>query len=275
MRVRLIASLGIGVLAVLGVAPSIDRTSATVKACWDVSPYPMFLSTEMPEDPRFYSGTLGILRPTYRRSALVAAWRTLVGRPLVDAERRVYVPDPSVAARVSARDVWLNARKTVSGLGFSNSIWQETFLAPTYSYILNCGDSALETAARTLDARRESLGANNPEFVAWVHAQDLVFSNCARQSNQSLAIPWPCVCAAKIQPISGSSPNSGCRPRHAVNSPTLPTSLRSDLRSTPQVPKPLNCQPPADASSRRQQSSALIGSGPKWRCTSGWLTIEW
>jgi len=152
-----------------------------VKACWDVSPYPMFLSTEMPEDPRFYSGTLGILRPTYRRSALVAAWRTLVGRPLVDAERRVYVPDPSVAARVSARDVWLNARKTVSGLGFSNSIWQETFLAPTYSYILNCGDSALETAARTLDARRASLGANNPEFVAWVRAQDLVFSNCARR----------------------------------------------------------------------------------------------
>lgn len=191
MRVRLIASLGIGVLAVLGVAPSIDRTSATVKACWDVSPYPMFLSTEMPEDPRFYSGTLGILRPTYRRSALVAAWRTLVGRPLVDAERRIYVPDPSVAARVSARDVWLNARKTVSGFGFSNSIWQETFLAPTYSYILNCGDSALETAARTLDARRASLGANNPEFVAWVHAQDLVFSNCARQSNRSLAIPWP------------------------------------------------------------------------------------
>ncbi len=191
MRVRLIVSLGIGVLLVLAVAPSIDRTSATVKACWDVSPYPMFLSTQMPEDPRFYSGALGILRPTYRRSALVAAWRTLVGRTLVDAERRAYVSDPSAAARVSARDVWLNARKTVSGLGFSNSIRQETFLAPTYSYILNCGDSALETAARTLDARRASLGANNPEFVAWVDAQDLVFSNCARQSNQSLAIPEP------------------------------------------------------------------------------------
>ena len=56
---------------------------------------------------------------------------------------------------------------------------------------MNCGDSALETAARTLDARRASLGATNPEFVAWVDAQDLVFSNCARQSNQSLAIPEP------------------------------------------------------------------------------------
>jgi hypothetical protein len=191
MRDRLPVSLGIGVLLVLVVAPSTDRTASTVNACWDISPYPMFLSTQTPEDPHFYSGALGILRPTYRRSALVAAWRTLAGRPLVDAERRAYVPDPSVAARQSARDVWLNARKTVSGLGFSSSIWQETFLAPSYSYILNCGDSALETAARTLDARRVSLGASNPEFTAWVAAQDLVFSKCARQSGQSLAIPEP------------------------------------------------------------------------------------
>jgi hypothetical protein len=191
MRGRVSVSLGIGVLLMLVVAPSTDRTASTVNACWDISPYPMFFSTQTPEDRRFYSGALGILRPTYRRSVLVAAWRTLAGRPLVDAERRAYVPDPSAAAHPSARDVWLNARKTVSGLGFSNSIWQETFLAPSYSYILNCGDSALETAARTLDARRVSLGASNPEFTAWVAAQDLVFRNCARQSGQSLAIPEP------------------------------------------------------------------------------------
>jgi len=191
MRARVPVALGIGVLLVLGVAPSIDRTASTVKACWDISPYPMFLSTQTPEDPRFYSGTLGILRPTYRRVALLVAWRTLAGRPLIEAERRAYVPDPSAAAHLSARDVWLNARRTVTGLGSSKSIWQDTFIAPAYSYILNCGDSALETAARTLDARRASFGANNPEFVAWVDAQDLVFSNCARQSNESFAIPEP------------------------------------------------------------------------------------
>ena len=77
----------------------------------------------------------------------------------------------------------------------------------------------------------------------------------------SLAIPCPCVSAANIQPISGSSPNSGSISRHAVKKPTLPTSFPSPFLSTAHVPKPLSCQPPTDAIIRRQQSSALIGSG--------------
>jgi hypothetical protein len=190
MRVRRFVVLGIAVLLVLGVTPSIDYTRSTLFACWSTSPFPTFLPTREPDDERFYSGRLGVLQSGYNRSAMVAAWRTLSGRPLVEAERQASLHGPSTTGRVSAREVWMNARGTVPGSqgGF---ISQETFLAPTYTYILNCGDSALLTAAKTLDARRASLGAASPEFFEWVTAQDMVFSNCARQPNQPPAIPQP------------------------------------------------------------------------------------
>ena len=92
---------------------------------------------------------------------------------------------------MSARDQWFNVRQTVTGYPPNSNFSQETWVEPTYGYILNCGDSALLTAARTLEARSGSLGARNPEFLAWVAAQNMVFSNCSRQPGGPPAIPAP------------------------------------------------------------------------------------
>src|SRR6476660_5125076 len=110
MRVRRFVVLGIAVLLVLGVTPSIDHTRSTLLACWWTDPFPTFLPAGAPEDERFYSGRLGILQNGYNRSAMVAAWRTLSGRPLLEAERQATLHGPSTTGRVSAREVWMNAR---------------------------------------------------------------------------------------------------------------------------------------------------------------------
>ena len=96
-------------------------------------------------------------------------------------------PDLSRARVIPALETWHAARRTVLEIPASD-VTQEAFL-PTYSYIVNCSDSALLTAAKTLEARRASLGATDPRFLDWVRAQDEVFSNCGRRANQPAAIP--------------------------------------------------------------------------------------
>lgn len=190
MRARLPVSIGIGVVLVLVVAPSIDRTEPRLLACGPITSLPEFAPRRWPDDPRFFSGALGIVQPTYDREALVAAWRTLAGRPLVDAERRAYLPDASSANQPTPVDTWLAARGAAHAPQVP-MIFQDTFLEPTYSYITNCGDSAFLNAASTLHARIEALGADSPEVAAWVTAQDVVFSNCSRRPRQEPAIPEP------------------------------------------------------------------------------------
>jgi len=190
MRGRLPVSVGIGVLLVIAVAPSIDRTEPTALACGPITSFPEFTARRWPDDPRFFSGALGIVQPTYDREALVAAWRTLVGHPLLDAERRAYVPDAAMTRRQSPVDMWLAAR-SAARLPQTPTISQDMFLEPTYSYITNCGDSAFLNAARTLSARIEALGADSTQVTSWVAAQDVVFSNCSRRPKQEPVIPQP------------------------------------------------------------------------------------
>jgi hypothetical protein len=186
LQIRLLVSLGIAVSLVFGAAPAMDRARPTLLACGPITSYPQFVSERWPDDRRFFSGTLGILQPTYDREALVAAWRTLVGRPLLPAERQAYVPDSSTAARHSPVDEWLGARSEAHAPQIP-FIVQDTWLEPTYSYITNCGDSAFLNAARTLRDRAATV--SSAEVGAWIAAQDLVFSNCSRRPKQQPAIP--------------------------------------------------------------------------------------
>jgi hypothetical protein len=49
-----------------------------------------------------------------------------------------------------------------------------------YEYVLDCPDSAFETAARTLEARITAASVDAPEVQAWTAAQDQVFANCGK-----------------------------------------------------------------------------------------------
>src|SRR5262245_18156992 len=184
-------------LVIAATATPLDRSSSsTVGACGPIITFPVFTPLYAPDQADFVTGNLGILQPTYARRYLLAAWRVLNERPLTAEERKVFQPStvgPGSSTVVgpddmSASEIWHTARQTVAEIPAPNVV-QDTFILPTYSYIVNCSDSGLVSAARTLDARRSSLGATNPLFLDWVHAQDTVFSNCARRNVEPAAIP--------------------------------------------------------------------------------------
>jgi tetratricopeptide (TPR) repeat protein len=184
-RVVLIALLIVGAGAV-----PLDRSApATVRACGPFISFPVFTPQGAPDHTSYYAGDLGILQPTYARRYLLVAWRTLNGRPLTSGEQQAFAPAPAVP--VDPVQVWLQARQTVPYRQWSNYLNREARVAKTYTYIVNCGDSAFLTAAKTLEARRAGLGGTSAEVVAWAEAQDVVFSNCGRTSEQPPAIPAP------------------------------------------------------------------------------------
>ncbi len=65
-----------------------------------------------------------------------------------------------------------------------------------YASYLNCPPHAFQAAINTLQDRSQKYGAGSPELVAWVGAQDQVFSNCL----QGKTIPTPL--AAKASPLA-------------------------------------------------------------------------
>jgi hypothetical protein len=184
-RVVVIALLIVGA----GAVPLERSAPGTVRACGPFISFPVFTPLGAPDHTSYYAGDLGILQPTYARRYLLVAWRTLNGRPLTSGEQRAFAPAPAVP--VDPVQVWLQTRQTVPYRQWSNYLNREARVVKTYTYIVNCGDSAFLTAAKTLEARRAALGGTSPEVVAWAEAQDVVFSNCGRTSEQPPAIPAP------------------------------------------------------------------------------------
>jgi hypothetical protein len=79
---------------------------------------------------------------------------------------------------------WLTTRNNALGTGNVPAVSEyktvETKLGG-YSETdseLNCTDGAFLTAAKTLEARTKTWGADSAELKEWVHGQDAVFANC-------------------------------------------------------------------------------------------------
>jgi tetratricopeptide (TPR) repeat protein len=178
-------------LLILGAAAvPLDRSApATVDACGPFTSFPVFTPAGAPAHASYFAGDLGILQPTYARRYLLVAWRTLNGRPLTNGEQHAFTHAPERVA--DPVQVWLGERGKVHSLQGINYLNREARIAQTYAYFVNCGDSGFLTAAKTLEARRAALGGPSPEVVAWAEAQDVVFSNCGRSSEQAPAIPAP------------------------------------------------------------------------------------
>ncbi len=125
----------------------------------------------------------------YARRYLLVAWRTFESRPLTAAEQRAFTPSPPRGP--DAVQSWLEERRTLPAQRWTNYLAREGRITKTYTYYVNCGDSAFLTAARTLRARRPASGLAMAELVAWAEAQDVVFSNCGRSSDDPPAVPAP------------------------------------------------------------------------------------
>ena len=86
-------------------------------------------------------------------------------------------PEPPRVTKAS--EAWARARAAVPGAAPIERFDPFRYFEKTYSSYLNCTEDAFATAARTLAARIDQLGASNPAVAEWLRAQDQVFGNCS------------------------------------------------------------------------------------------------
>ncbi|MDQ3181136.1 MAG: hypothetical protein M3Q33_11515, partial [Acidobacteriota bacterium] len=151
---------------------------------------PIFEYKHAPENPfeNFAGGRIGILKPSYRRVVLFAAYRYLNGggftadeqKGLTDVWKAEFnnrdYQDNDVSEAVKA---WIEKRKDVLPKEEKlPEIYTEREYG-SYDFFPNCTKNAFETAAQTLSDRTTSYGADNKDVKDWLTAQDQVFTNCS------------------------------------------------------------------------------------------------
>ncbi len=151
---------------------------------------PIFDTRSAPDSPytEFAAGRLGIIKPTFRRSVLFAAYRYIAGSGMSPYEQKAIIDvwnaeihnkgflDNSVETAVKA---WVEKRKEVMGdEDKTPSIYVERPYGG-YDFFPNCARNAFETAVATLSERISSHGKDNANVRNWASAQDQVFGNCA------------------------------------------------------------------------------------------------
>lgn len=160
------------------------------EACGPFFTDAIFVYTKHPDFPleRFAKGQLGVLRPSYARSYLFAAYRNLTNAAFSDAEEAALKSlweDRLNNAWDSNDDAWikkwLDARSKVPGLSAPPPLhaYRNREKPHEYDTYLNCQQDAFENAAATLDERIKTFGAESLGVKSWVGAQDLVFANCS------------------------------------------------------------------------------------------------
>ncbi len=144
---------------------------------------PLFDYKSAPENPyqNFAAGKIGILKPTYHRSVLYAAYRYFNGGSFSAAEQKALVEvwdadfnnknyiDDDVSEAVKN---WVEARKSVvENEEKKPEIYVEREYGG-YDFFPNCTKSAFETATETLKSRTASYGSSDKDVKDWLAAQD-------------------------------------------------------------------------------------------------------
>jgi len=160
------------------------------RACGPFFSDAIFVYTKHPDFPleSFAAGKLGVLRPSYARSYLVAAYRNLSGNSFSDVEAKGIKSlwDDRLNLSWELHDeewikTWVEARKKVPGVTAPPEIkaFRNREKPHEYETYLNCQQDAFDNAVATLNDRIKQLGADSPGVKSWVAAQDLVFANCS------------------------------------------------------------------------------------------------
>lgn len=143
------------------------------------------LHPDFPMD-KYAAGQLGILKNTYARSYLMAAYRYLNNKPLTADEQKGFEQLWDQRLQATSSDCagntesWIKLRATVPGVSKIETIDTERPVSKENSYESYCNaqTSAFETAAKTLKSMIEKYGIGSAQVKEWVAAQDEVFSNC-------------------------------------------------------------------------------------------------
>lgn len=151
---------------------------------------PIFEYDHAPENPfgNFAAGRIGILKPSYNRSVLFAAYRYLNGGGFSASEQKALVDvweaefankkyeDDDISEAVKA---WVTKRKEIVG---REETTPEIYVERNYGgydFFPNCTRNAFEVATETLSNRTTSYGSDDKDVKEWISAQDKVFVNCA------------------------------------------------------------------------------------------------
>ncbi|MGB8509240.1 MAG: hypothetical protein WCD76_12705, partial [Pyrinomonadaceae bacterium] len=187
-----------------------------VEACGPEFLNANFVTVPRPDFPLedFARGRIGVVRTTFARSYLVAAYRALsgiepdaraqgamldlwgerlgLGSTAWDAHyrewRKGHNPNDAEYAPAGEGDslqAWRAARLRALPNGASEGAELASLYARNkdgYDYYLNCATDGINTATRTLDERVKQYGAGSAAVSDWVKAQDRVFSFCSSNS---------------------------------------------------------------------------------------------
>ena len=160
------------------------------QACGPFFTDTIFVYTKHPDFSleRFAKGQLGVLRPSYARSYLFAAYRNLTNAAFSDAEQAALKSlwEDRLNNSWDSNDEpwikkWLDARSKVPGISAPSQLhaYRNREKPHEYDTYLNCQQDAFENAAATLAERIKTFGAESLGVKSWVGAQDLVFANCS------------------------------------------------------------------------------------------------
>jgi hypothetical protein len=165
-------------------------SSALVFPCGPGYITPIFEYEHAPDNPyqNFAAGKIGVLKPSYRRVVLFAAYRYLNNGNFSAEEQNALVD--VWKAEFDNKDfqhedvgesvkLWVEKRKEIVGKEEKLSdIYTEREYGG-YDFFPNCTKGAFETAAQTLADRIASYGSDSKDVSDWLAAQDKVFTNCA------------------------------------------------------------------------------------------------
>lgn len=174
-------------------------------ACGPFAMDAVFSFSAHPEFPleKFAQGEIGVLQPSYSRSYLFSAYRSLSGVAFDSKEQTGLLDLWKERLNYSSPDydenakVWLEARKQLAGAAAVENInvYRNREKPNEYETYINCQKDAFENAAATLAERLNKFGAASPVIKDWVAAQDEVFANCSEGRH----IPPPV--AADVDPL--------------------------------------------------------------------------
>ncbi len=202
MKSAFFASCGLVALLVSGLGDTpADACSSSVEVVGISTKHP-----DLPLSP-FVAGHLGVLAPTYARSHLVIAYAWLTGKGLDPAAQRSLLElaqkrlapvdaakiAPGLAPAVAPDPVALwnaeRARVLAKAASPTPAVPAAGYTSLTFAAVDNCLVDAFRVATDTLKDRETKLGAGAAELLAWVHAQDAVFANCADPEKKALPAP--------------------------------------------------------------------------------------
>jgi hypothetical protein len=178
--------------------------------CSPGDPQAVFIRLAGPDAPykTYAAGRLGVILPSYRSRHLVIAYDYLNGRPLTPAEQTQagaaehtigwenYEPDLTAKPQPVPPGMqrWIAARTAILPGEYKAPDTSRQIPGDNYEYAPNCLDDAFLKAGTTLSTRAKAYGKTSAEVLDWLHAQDVVFSNCAEQGT----LPQPASPAASL-----------------------------------------------------------------------------